>query len=434
MNRRKSVVVVAFVGLCFVANVVLGGFTEEIGGYKARGDNTKEATSYYGLDEPFKQEYLEAAYMAECGYPDERCDMYKNTDYREVSESKLVEIVNKVNEANRGQEVKLHIQHQQIYETVTEKGLVRKEVTKRKAVEGVTMLTIAGKGKDRLSARIFVKKDEKGNDVVGVVFCGTDLEDGHSFGDVIDDVKQIVHVAPTPLAYKEAAELLKAVKEIYPDSDINVYGHSEGGGEAQYAVLHSGILDDVDKSEKGKRTVRCYGVNSAGLNGLESVNDLKDELDTVEKKNKVKDYVEKNFVLIQNEGEWCSTKAYQFGKYILVDTLEGKQLLDKDGNPSTVKNVYGKDVQISELNKQHGIEETRLKMEYNYSPVKEEQKSNQTSSTDESPFNSNPEPEPDTPTPTVTPDPSNTTQMRRSFPTRVRRGGGDTSAIIWQKR
>ena len=110
-------------------------------------------------------------------------------------------------------------------------------------------------------------------------------------------------------------------------------------------------------------------------------------------------------------------------------------MLDKDGNPSTVKNVYGKDVQISELNKQHGIEETRLKMEYNYSPVKEEQKSNQTSSTDESPFNSNPEPEPDTPTPTVTPDPSNTTQMRRSFPTRVRRGGGgDTSAIIWQKR
>ena len=291
-----------------------------------------------------------------------RPDMYKKTSYQEVSESKLVGIVNKANELGRDEGVLLHIKKQQVYETVTEEGLIRQEVTKRKAIEGATMLTITGNGKDKLSARIFEKKDG----TIGVVFCGTDYEDGHSFGDLIDDAKQIVHIAPTPLAYKEAAQLLRAIKEIYPNSDINVYGHSEGGGEAQYAVLHSGILDNA----RSERKVRCYGVNSAGLNGLESVNDLKDELNTPEKKEIAKKYIDENFVLIQNQGEWCSTKAYQFGKYILVDTITGDELLDSDGKPATMENVYGKNVEVSKLNNQHGVEETRLKMEYKFTQSK----------------------------------------------------------------
>ena len=448
MKRKFGMAVVAL-GLLAFMNTIYGGFTEEIGGYKARlsigdvmtGNKPSNMEDYYSLSDPDKRNLIIAVKMAECGYPDERNDIWKEgTGYRllgmDSPEDKNKQDVERA-ELNRilkntSKDSKLRVFEQPIYKTVKDKN--GKDVRKK---TGTVMLTITGKDDDRLSARILRKEDG----TIAVVFCGTDWGEGGisihgDSGDARDDAKQLTHLLPTPLAYKEAAELLRAVKAAYPDSNIEVFGHSEGGGMAQYAVLHSGILETACNE---RRTVKCYGVNSAGLNGLESVNDLKDELkgnnrqDNEKNKAIVKKYTEENFTLIQNEGEWCSHWGYQFGRFVRVSTIDAK---DKDGKETEVVNHYGKTVVLNDMNKQHGVEETRLKMEYSNSPVKEEQDDNGTSNANESPFNSNPDPVPqDDPTPTVNPVPRNTTQVRPSSPTRVRRGGGgDTSAIIWQKR
>ena len=278
-----------------------------------------------------QQEMIEAAKMASSGYPDARAQDFnsehydgKVTGYEEVGESSCQDILSKARKNNP--DSKLHI--------VEENGV----------------LFISGKTKGRLNARVFKKSDG----TIGIVFGGT-----NGFGDIIDDAKQIVPVAPTPLAYKEAAELLKAVKETYPNANINVYGHSEGGGEAMYAVLSEGV-------HNGTGTVKCYGVNSAGLNGQQVT-------DMVVGSGITKEEILENFYFIQNEKESLdkvnlpiSKYAYQFGTVVIVpdygSVYDGEHK-DKDGKTlEKFRKQSGKGGEKTNLDHAHGIEETLWKM------------------------------------------------------------------------
>lgn len=432
-----SAIVIAFELVPYSAS---GGFTEEIGGYKARGFLTtsdKKPENFYALNSQEKKDLIVATKMAATGYPDERNSSWKETDYYRLGMKSKNSVNNQAEEKKKLEEIlmcsensNLRVIEQDIYKTYVdeESGKMKRQAT------GEKIYTITGKKKDRLSAQIFEKKDG----TIAVVFCGTDWgEAGVSLkgdvGDVIDDTKQFVHLAPVPEAYKEATYLLEAVMKKYPDRNIDVFGHSEGGGEGQYSVLHAGILNII--KNKSTRVVKYYGVNSAGLNGMLSVNDIKKELKTKEDKELVKQYIEENFVLIQNEGEFCSRAGYQFGRFVQVPNLGKEKLLNENGEEKTFIDAYGIKRKLTELNKKHGVDETRLKMEYgdldtseesvlpNY-VVKEENKS---------PFDSEPETSPgDDGNGQMCPIPNNGNNGSSRRPVSRRRGGGgDTSARIW---
>lgn len=394
---------------------VSAGKMEDYGGFKARdykkGSDGKLYTSSGEVIVNFRddltaeqqKDYIEAAKMASSGYTDARYNDYKTayyqdgatTGYQEVDEKALVNILNKASESARteGHSSELYIN----------------KSTKIKGTDEYALM-ITGRGDSRLNARIFIKKDEKGKETIGIVFGGT-----NGFKDIVDDVLNVA----TPITakpYKEAVELLKAVKAAYPDCDINVYGHSEGGGEAMFAVLSEGV-------HNGKNgTVKYYGVNSAGLYGLKTNNDIDPNKITPEE-------IRENFILIQNKDEKLggilpvSEVAYQFGTVILIPDMydifgEGDEAFT---NRSTNKNK-------SNLDGEHGIEETLWKMTHCPSA---EDKTLTKGNDDSSPFDSDPDPQNGT-TQQVSPVPNNTIRVRPSTATRIRRGGGgDTKARIW---
>lgn len=418
-----------------IAFGVFAGKMEEYGGFKARnyqkgadgklytsaGKQVLDFTKDLTADQ--REEYIIAAKMASSGYTDSRYYDYdctkngnyygdgKSTGYVEAKEQDLVNILNEASKNakkdNKGTELYIN------------------KTTKIKGTDEYALM-ITGRGDSRLNARIFFKEGEDGKKTIGLVFGGTD-----GWKDAIDDVLNVASPV-TPKPYKEAVELLQAVKAAYPDCDINVFGHSEGGGEAMFAVLSEGV-------HNGKGTVKYYGVNSAGLYGLKTNNDIKEGVIT-------KEDIEQNFILIQNKDEKLggilpvSEVAYQFGTVVLIPDMGDSFGFDENRrrteNTFTVRDGRKKGDVKKNLDGAHDITETLWKM--THCPVsnkEEEKKTTAQKEEDASPFNSDPEPEPDTPTPTETSVPSNTTQMRPSSPTRVRRGGGgDTSAIIWQKR
>lgn len=117
-------------------------------------------------------------------------------------------------------------------------------------------VTISGDEPDKLNARLF--KNEKTGEIV-IAFRGT-----AGAGDIRDDAKQASHLAPTPQQYKDAAKVLDAVLANTKASGEKIVctGHSLGGGLVQYAMA---------SNELGGR-VKGYTYNSAGLNGLGTVN------------------------------------------------------------------------------------------------------------------------------------------------------------------
>ena len=437
IRKEWEMILKRFVAMVLSMMPICGVFAqtmEDFGGFKARNYETRNGKTYTSggtevknymtdLTATERETYIEAAKMASAGYADSRYDDYKTlrygdgktTGYEEVGEKALVNILNKASEIARseGRGTELHIN-----KTTKIKGSKSDEKA----------LMICGNGETRLNARVFVKTVD-GKQTIGLVFGGT-----YGIRDGIDDVQNILPFTPTPKAYKEAAELLKAVKAAYPNADINVYGHSEGGGEAMYAVLSEGV-------HNGDGIVKCYGVNSAGLNGLKTT-------DVIIKGEKItKEEIAQNFVLIQNEGERLggvlkiaevSSKAYQFGTVIFIPDMGDVFGLDEEGKET--ENTFHKGLDPNKkvkknLDKAHDVVETLWKMTHCQAANKEEDKVTTTQKEDvDNPFNSNPEPEPDPPTST-TPVHSNTTQVRPSSPTHVRRGGGgDTSAIIWKKK
>ena len=338
-----------------VSCVVLAGKMEEYGGFKARdykeGADGKLYTSNGSQVKVFtkdltsnqQKECIIAAKMASSGYTDDRYDDYKNnfykdnngTGYEEADRKTLEKIILQAHKANEKSE--LYIKQ----ETIKFKS----NDASGKNEEGIKVLTIAGNGKSRLNARIFIRNDGS----VGIVFGGT-----ASLKDAVDDVLNVSPVTPTPKPYKEAAELLRAVKAVFPDTPINVYGHSEGGGEAMYAVLSEGV-------KNGTKDVMYYGVNSAGLNGLKTNDVITHNLDG---KTLTKEDIETHFVLIQNQGEKLpgnipvSMVAYQFGTVVLVPDMQNVFTEENDAKyVSRAKNKA-----FENLDGAHGIEETLWKM------------------------------------------------------------------------
>ena len=396
---------VVFAMLLF-PNVAFAGKAERMGGYKARTkftSNSRQYIDYATASSDSKKEWLEAAYMAESGYPDERRNEYKNTPYFEVANEDLDNIVNNALKNNKDTTLRVYDRQIREYEA-TANGECKQ------ALKEETIKVITGKDSDRLSARILKKEDG----TIAVVFCGTDQENPNRAvplaGDWRDDAKQVVHTAPTPLCYKEAAELLKAVMDTFPDTNINVYGHSEGGGEAFYAGLMNGV-------ENGEGKIHYYSINGAGLNGLKLVNDADESKITAK-------ITEEYFTLIQNAGDIVSAVGYQFGKYVHLDTYNGVP-------EKPIVNCYGQAINNLKDLDGHGIEETKLKMKYLLDGDKKD------------PFDS--EPETDSINGQMCPIPggegnsggvsSGGKIVPKPAPdTRVRRGGsggGDTSSRIW---
>ncbi len=215
---------------------------------------------------------------------------------------------------------------------------------------GERIYTITGKDDTRLCVRVFEKTDANGVKAIGVVYGGTDwgttgvtpkLWVGDA-ADARDDAKQITHFAPTPQAYKDAATILQAIVQLNQNTDINVYGHSEGGGEAMYSVLTTGVKNGTNEKTGEECAIKYYGVNSAGLNGLKTNDIIGSALP--EGTTLTKDDIAKNFTLIQNcenpttlnilTKEWCSTKAYQFGTVISIPDMGDVYGVDKDGKIS----------------------------------------------------------------------------------------------------
>ena len=304
----------AVISLC-VSSTAWAGKAERIGGYKARNVEEKTATNwsdsgkahqYSSLSTKDQEFLMDAARMAESGYPDGRADSYKETKtgYQPLDTTEMDKIV-----ANSQLKLKVYDQPREI--RIDDKPISFGDRPRMQDSEDNKLLTIPMITGDRnapsysddigerLNARIFKKDDG----TVAIVFAGSD-----SNGDWADNVKQGVPVAPIPQAYKEAAALLDAVKKTYPGCDIEVYGHSQGGGHTSYAILKSGADNPGPDGKTG--VVRGYGVNSAGLNGLITVNSL-DE--TTAKK------AAQNLVLIQNGKELCSNyTGYQFGTWIHI--------------------------------------------------------------------------------------------------------------------
>ena len=439
-RKRESTMKMRIKRLSLAATLVMSvigvfaGKMEDCGGFKARnyrqGTDGKLYTSagtevkdfQKGISEAERNEYIIAAKMAASGYLDDRYDDYKSdfykdgidTGYEEVDRNTLESIILAAHNANTKSE--LHIKK----ETIVFKS---EENKAEHCGEDVALLTITGSGDSRLNARVFINKDGS----IGIVFGGT-----ASGSDVIDDLLNVSHLTPTPKPYKEAAELLRAVKAVFPETNINLYGHSEGGGEAMYAVLSEGIKN----GEGGK--VKYYGVNSAGLNGLKTNNIISKDLTPKD--------IEENFVLIQNKDEKLPGKipvsavAYQFGTVVLVPDMGAVFTKENDAEYfSRAKNKA-----FPNLDGAHGIEETLWKMTHCSLAVcgkkddDNDREANDTRDDDFSPFDIEPEINGNG---QMCPVPGNGSTgggssggQRTSQPTTRRRGGsggGDTSSRIW---
>ena len=459
---------------------VSAGKMEEFGGFKARdykkGADGKLYTSagtevknfIEDLTPTEQSEYIEAARMASSGYPDHRNDEFKNTSYRdgEYSKSQLEAIVKEAEKLSPDSGFKVFEQPIRKYDDASGKWVD----------SGERIYTITGKDATRLCVRVFEKTDANGVKTIGVVYGGTDwgttgvtaklwLDDA---ADARDDAKQITHFAPTPQAYKDAATILQAIVKLNQNTDINVYGHSEGGGEAMYSVLTTGVKNGKDEKTGKEYAIKYYGVNSAGLNGLKT-NDIINE-------NLNKKDIANNFTLIQNcenpttlnmlTKEWCSTKAYQFGTVISIPDMGDVFGVDKDGKigdntflmngKNEDEELRGKEVEKSwfsnktysveetnekvdvmkNLDNKHGVEETLWKMTH-FPSAKQDEKneSGQVGKNEDDPFDSEPEPKDNGqvhPSPgnggvssggKVAPKPAPNTRVRRG-------GGGDTSSRI----
>lgn len=118
-------------------------------------------------------------------------------------------------------------------------------------------VNVSGDDPTRLNARLFRGPDGE----IVIAFRGT-----AGGGDIVDDAKQTTHLGPIPQQYKDAAKVLEAVLTNY-DGPVVCTGHSLGGGLVQYAMAENDIGDRV----KG------YTYNSAGLNGLVTVNSFEEE-------------------------------------------------------------------------------------------------------------------------------------------------------------
>ena len=480
MKNIKIVLLIIFAAL---STEIFAGKMEDYGGFKARDyktdsdgywvtssgtpvyyftrDTSKNAPEKQRvLDEIKQQEMIEAVRMASSGYPDHRNDEFKNTSYRdgEFSASRLQDIVDEANKMSPDSGFKVFEQPIRKYDDASGKWVESDE----------KIYTITGKDDSRLCVRVFEKTDENGIKTLGVVYGGTDwgttgvtpklwVDDA---ADARDDAKQITHFAPTPQAYKDAATILQAIVKLNQNTDINVYGHSEGGGEAMYSVLTTGVKNGKDENTKKEYAIKYYGVNSAGLNGLKT-NDIINE-------NLNKEDIANNFTLIQNSspqnttlfnGEWCSTKAYQFGTVVSIPDMGDSFGVDEDGKigdntflmngKNEDEELRGKEVEKSwfsnktysveetnekvdvmkNLDNKHGVEETLWKM--THIPT-----TNGKKQSEDDPFDSEPEPTDNgqaypssknggvSSGGKVVPKPSSNTRVRRG-------GGGDTSSRIW---
>lgn len=101
---------------------------------------------------------------------------------------------------------------------------------------------------DGLKGFIAKRHQPFGDIVIG--FRGTD-----SKSNILTDVLQ--YCICDDIVYRKALGFVIKVTEHYPDQDINVFGHSLGGGLTQFAVAAS-----------EKHNVFGYGYNSAGLSRL----------------------------------------------------------------------------------------------------------------------------------------------------------------------
>ncbi len=134
---------------------------------------------------------------------------------------------------------------------------------KAKGIDYVTTVNVSGDNPDTLNIRLF---EGPGNTLV-VAYRGT-----AGVADIIDDAKQTSHLGMTPQQYKDAATALQTIVANTSDDpkykNIVCTGHSLGGGLVQYAMAST----DLQGRVKG------YTYNSAGLNGLQTVNNFDEEL------------------------------------------------------------------------------------------------------------------------------------------------------------
>ena len=325
---------------------VVAGKMEDFGGFKARGyEKGGDGRLYTSLEEVVtnsrddltakqQKECIEVAKMTSSGYADARYNdsktyYYKDgtkTGYQKADERVLVNILNTVSDKVRkdGHGSELYIN----------------KSTKIKGTDEYALM-ITGRVDSRLNARIFIEKDEKEKDAIGMVIGGT-----NGFKDAVDDFLNVATPVTTK-PYKEAVGLLTAVKEAYLEHNINVYGHSEGGGEAMFAVLSEGV-------HNGTGTLKYYRVNYAELYGLKTKKDIDSNKITPSD-------IKNNFVLIQNKNEKIGgilpvrDVAHQFGKGVI-----NSDIYDQYGEGDNAFIIRSTNVKKSNLDGEHGIEDVRL--------------------------------------------------------------------------
>ena len=146
-----------------------------------------------------------------------------------------------------------------------------------------------------LVAQVVRRKTGWGKEETAVIFRGTD-----SGADVREDFKQYFEIFGTR-QYDEAAALLRAVCAS-TDGPIVVFGHSLGGGQAQYALAMN--------IESGR--VRGVGFNSAGLSprSIGAIEARRKDGDSVR--------VAASFAQVRMENDPVSTEGIQLGNIVEV--------------------------------------------------------------------------------------------------------------------
>lgn len=204
---------------------------------------------------------------------DQNADFYMNGDQGRVNNWKMVDGVSEM-PAEKVRDLFGNVAGLNVVSATLEADEVKvgekatkkadKDCQQNAGWERVETTMVTGKDKDGLSVRVF---EENGTIILS--FRGT--ADGK---DIRDDIKQVSHLAPTPQQYKDAQTVLQAVLDnpAYKDKKIVCTGHSLGGGLVQYAMASNNIMDS-----NGNPRVQGYVYNSAGLNGLETVNSFSTE-------------------------------------------------------------------------------------------------------------------------------------------------------------
>ena len=115
-----------------------------------------------------------------------------------------------------------------------------------------------------------LSRNKESNDIV-VAFRGSNApgEDAHWMQDWIDDAHQ--GGGGTPVQYTYGAEVLSAVRSVFPDTHISVTGHSLGGGIAAFSTIG---LD-------GAKNLACTTYNAAGISSITLLSMPKETLERV---------------------------------------------------------------------------------------------------------------------------------------------------------